>query len=228
MGVCYFCTLFNQDRMPHGRLLSSSTHRLPVLRPRLSLCSTTTTATCAWGSDHWARDIDPSGLIMAMSHAKPSSSKITLEHIPPRRRLRRSRHHLPAPSAAALAALGTIASVHTVDGRPLQTPPPFLCPFLHDVSCALDTSLPTATPARRPAASQPTPAPDSVDFEGHHHFHHSAYPSTVTRAAILTQRSFTVPDKWEKADDGLWHKTDEWALYGSSGCGVRIHFAFRA
>lgn len=104
-----------------------------------------------------------------------------------------------SPSPAILAALAIIATTSPVVAGspvPLPTPPPtFLCPFIErdNIDPSSDifiTPPPTATPSSSTSSPTPTLQP-------------------------LAKR-LVIADRYVEDSDGLWQKTNQWTLYGST------------
>lgn len=102
---------------------------------------------------------------------------------------------LVAPSSGLLSFLATIASFpSSVDSSP--TPPSFLCPYY-----ASDPAV--DTPCNPPLPSKPL----------------SSLSTPINQRAGIRRH---VPARYEKGDDGRWRRVDEYTLYGSTVCLVRM------
>jgi hypothetical protein len=106
------------------------------------------------------------------------------------------------PSSSVLSILATIAaSSQTADGSPLPlpTPPPsFLCPFIEH-----DSFQARALPSTATSTSVIYPTPSSS-------------LSTSTTPSPKSGKFGQLADKFVQGDDGLWRKTNEWTLFGST------------
>jgi hypothetical protein len=164
----------------------------------------------------------PPGLAIASSSKHPAGTAPSTRHAHRYRRRRADHSH---PSSSALAALATFAASATAtNGLPLASftaPPPFLCPFIETVTQQYPPTS-TATPRQAPVSPEPTPSSScqrshpAEDWHPHHP-HGEESPTTT-----VSPRDFSVPDHWTEGSDGLWHRTDDWELYGSSHCGVSV------
>ncbi|KAI0003849.1 hypothetical protein BJV74DRAFT_489569 [Russula compacta] len=139
-----------------------------------------------------------------MAKAKPDFTSFLAAAPPPRSRSPNRAKRTPPrsrpcrrSSPALLALLATIhASPESVNGYPLDQP---------------KTSLPFLYP---PFLVQPTPSL----------IKRSATSSTSSAASTSTSSSgchldrANLPDKYVLGDDGYWHKTLPWSLYGSTSC----------
>lgn len=138
--------------------------------------------------------------------AKPDFASLLAATPPPRSRSPNRAKRIPSrsrpcrrSSPALLALLATVhVSPESVNGYPLDQP---------------KTSLPFLYP---PFLDQPT----------HSLTKRSDTPSTSSAASTSTSSSgchpdgANLPDKYVQGDDGYWHKTLPWSLYGSTSCSV--------
>ncbi|KAI0066498.1 hypothetical protein BV25DRAFT_1390753 [Artomyces pyxidatus] len=133
--------------------------------------------------------------------AGPSSLSTTRPADRRRRRIAQQRSR-SAPSSGIFALVATVWSTG-VDGHPVDpshTALPFLYPFI-------DTE--PASPAH--------PRSDGFHILDDILPPPSDTPPVVTTPACLQERS-NLPDKYVQGSDGLWRKTTEWSLYGSTDC----------
>jgi len=111
-----------------------------------------------------------------------------------RRKVHSSTTCYSRPSSALLSILGTIAaSSSNVNASP--APPPFLCPSFH-----------TDHPPIAPFDPRHSRIPEKV----------SSYSPDPTDKLPAIARS--IPDKYERGDDGKWRRVNEYTLYGSTVC----------
>ncbi|KAA1467808.1 hypothetical protein DENSPDRAFT_832954 [Dentipellis sp. KUC8613] len=159
----------------------------------------------------------------ASSSSSLSSAKPTKQHAPPPSRPRTSTNNprrratrRPSPSSGVLSLLATLcASSVTADGRPLDAQPtslPFLYPFIHPESTT--GVVPDPDPASVPDVDDDdAPASSSADS-----FTYTTLPHTTPASSGRLENRSSVADKYMQGNDGLWHKMDEWSLYGSTVC----------
>ena len=157
-----------------------------------------------------------------------SSSSRTVPR-PPKRPIRLSSKHAPAPysfpgpSSGFLALLVTAAGSSSVDGRPHDSdiPPDFLCPRLH----VLSSAQPFSSSDAASVSWEPCDLSQAASYA-----ETSFSPAPVDLFADLYarprkkrfRRTGNIADKYVKSPDGRWRKADSWELYGSSSCAVRL------
>ena len=111
-------------------------------------------------------------------------------------------HPSTCPSLSVLSILSTIAAAsQTVDGSPLPLPtqpPSFLCPFIEHDKRAV---LSTAASSSTAPSASPT---------------------------LITSNKCQLADKYVQGSDGLWRKTDDWTLFGSTVRSFCRHPSFRS
>lgn len=114
------------------------------------------------------------------------------------------------PSATLLSILATIAaSSSAVDGHPVS-PPSFLCPSIDCESRSRPVTPRTIAPESGPGPSiSLTPAPTPTQTWTRHR------PRSRSRRR-------PVPEQYSAGVDGRWRRVDEYTLYGSTLCLVRI------